>query len=319
MSIMCARTKVITKLGSQCYHTICWSTPVGMVAENNNMGKKKCIQEDDLCMLSIHKYFDELVKLGLACATKKMHIIVNNVTRFVIDKDNGNVAYLNSIVGPRLLYYQYTKNPGYIIKPTKKGINIRPVNPSILAHKENHLSPICVYHWIWKQGYVYLKMSMPLEDICIICVIFRNQYKLLEIYHTCPVADDVLHEIGAKDIFDLLNNTVPNLDEDGGSLDEDKVNSRSRTDISRAGGSSNDPEVKHHPQVCPAKHSHTLLEALEEKVKKLSKDVVPTTPCQQQNPPEEDVLHKELQPLAKEKQEADDNPTASTLAVPPHR
>ena len=70
---------------------------------------------------------------------------------------------------------------------------------------------------VWQQGYAKLKVSAAHEDVCAMCVNFRNQHQSLAVHNTCSVAARDLDEWENEDIFGILDNG--STDRDRGEAD----------------------------------------------------------------------------------------------------
>ena len=158
-------------------------------------------------MPPIRAHFEELLELHKhnVRATKAVREMTkdgnNDVT---LKEDNDDVVWLDCTAGPRPLYYRYALSQGYVVKPKKDGLDVRPVNPDLPAAEQKRLVSLRTYVRIWKRDYPQLKVSKAHEDICALCVKFRNRHQSLAIHNTCPVATTTLDEWEDEDIFGVL-------------------------------------------------------------------------------------------------------------------
>ena len=147
-------------------------------------------------MPPIKEHFENLMKLGEVRATKSIRTLVDGISG-ITTSNNDDCVYLPCSSGKRPMFYRYVKENGYAIKLLPRGkYEIKPI-PG-----EEQKVPVSwtQYRRIWKRDYPKLKVNSPSEDICDMCVRFRNRHQYLA-SHTSNLATGHLDTIETEDIF----------------------------------------------------------------------------------------------------------------------
>ena len=194
----------------------------------------RAMQPTDPRWAPLREHFNELLGLGEVRATKFIKKIVDGMQNTTTKDDDDGSVFLPATNGIRPMYYRYMKDLGYSAAPNADGtVELTWVGEGSGATKDGfeeegdgelgvlevpqpfvHLS---TYRRIWKREYPQLKVSRPSEDLCALCVMFRNRHQHLARHTTnqpgahlnCP-EDDKL----------FLDN--PDSDEEESDEDDDE-------------------------------------------------------------------------------------------------
>ena len=181
--------QTIFEMGPARYRSVVAATKHGMVAANGNTGRATRIPETDPRMPPIRAHFEELIKLHKqkVRATKAVReMAAEGTSNIVLKEDDDNVVWLDSTAGPRPLYYRYAYSQGYNVTRVKRdGLDIKPRDPNVPEAQRKPIVSLRTYCRIWKRDYAFVKVSGPHNDICSLCVKFRNDTSRLR---TTPLA-----------------------------------------------------------------------------------------------------------------------------------
>lgn len=181
-----------------------------MRAHGNVANHAALIKEDDPRMPPIRDHFESLLKLGEVRATKVMRTLVDGVEGRTTRGDDDDIVYLPCTSGKRPLFYRYGREQGYDIKPLPNGqLEVREI-PNV---ERVPMVSWTQYRRIWARDYAQLKVSTPSEDICELCVRFRNRHKFLA-SHNNNFVGDALNAMEDDDIFADSDSDCEKSDDD---------------------------------------------------------------------------------------------------------
>ena len=107
--------------------------------------------------------------------TKFVDALVNGEMEHVARDDNEEFFYSPIFLGYRPGYYRYTKEIGYIAQAVAKGRVAVKADPSYKGSFKSYVDQ-GTYVRVWKRDYPQLEVSKTAEDICELCLRFRNRY-----------------------------------------------------------------------------------------------------------------------------------------------
>ena len=160
---------------------------------NNQINK---ITEDDPRMPPIRDHFDSLLQLGEVRATKAIRTLVEGMGGFKTSGDD-DCVYLPCSSGKRPMFYRYARENGYKIVLGPRGKIEMLDRPGV---EQKDIVDWRTYRRIWRREYPKLKVSTASEDLCEMCIRFRNRHQYLA-SHTKNLADRDIKIIEDEDIF----------------------------------------------------------------------------------------------------------------------
>lgn len=134
-------------------------------------------------MQSVRSSFEELEGLGETRATRTVETmtsegVVGHANR---DEQSGiENIYLPQSLGIRPCYYRYMSSIGYDVELTDDAgkYRVKPATSWTGAADKPYVS-LCTFYRIWQRDYPHLKISKPVEDICLLCFQFAHRHKSL--------------------------------------------------------------------------------------------------------------------------------------------
>ena len=175
----------LLRLGQRRWITITKTAKTsGVAKKHGNTGKKnRSYKDDSEVMQSVRSSFEELEGLGETRATRTVETmtsegVVGHANR---DEQSGiENIYLPQSLGIRPCYYRYMSSIGYDVELTDDAgkYRVKPATSWTGAADKPYVS-LCTFYRIWQRDYPHLKISKPVEDICLLCFQFAHRHKSL--------------------------------------------------------------------------------------------------------------------------------------------
>jgi hypothetical protein len=140
----------------------------GKVAHN-------AIRHNDACLVPLKAHFDYMMNLGEVRVTRVAATLVDGVAGHPNREDTEDMVYLPISMGYRNCYKRYMDVLGYRVRSNAKGaISVKEVGDN-----GKEFVSLQTYFDFWKSEYPHLKISRPVEDICLYCFAFSNWHRYL--------------------------------------------------------------------------------------------------------------------------------------------
>ena len=214
----------------------------GVVKGHGNKGRSMAIKEEDPRMPPIRAHFNHLLGLGEVRATRFIRKLVEGkegaTTTATRDDPEDEMVYLPTTSGFRPMYYRYMQEQGYKVTVCATGA----VSVTWIESDEERLPYISLstYYRIWKRDYPQMKVSRASEDLCGMCVQFRNRHHYLAT-HTRSSPGDSLNAVNDDELF--IESEDEDADAEGGKQAKFKKDAFKKDVTAEVGKPSEKPQT----------------------------------------------------------------------------